>query len=66
MYSVLLQHSNQSDHLRPRDARAQMDLDAQHDVQFVTTAWYICFALRESVCVVSFVCETEQSEMKVC
>ena len=66
--SALFQHNSQIDHLRPTDARAQIHLNAQHDVQFdSTTASYI-FSLRERerVCVMYFVCEAEKSATKTC
>ena len=54
------------DHLRPSDARAQMYLDAPHDVRFVAQQRHTFFSLQEKEYVMSFVLEIEKTEMKVC
>ena len=48
LWSVLFRQKSLTDHLRPSDARAQICLDAQHDVQ-VAAQQRRTFALRESV-----------------
>ena len=56
---------SQTDHLRPRDAVALIFLDVQHDVQ--SAAPSCCTSCHpKTQCVMSFVCESEKSEMKVC